>query len=166
MDFDYTITFGTELDFANPEHLENHIKYLCRTDTAQKWTNELTAYNVAVIWENEKEFTLFGHIFDTRKRIAEQIREICRKNHVYDNDVVFRNLRMLRGEYVNDRIFRFNTKMLTDMKDILFEISQIKGVTVLCAVTHIDQKNNFVHFHVLLINENSENAIEMLEKNL
>lgn len=163
---EYTITFGGDLPFSDIRHLENHINYLCRTDKMQKWTNELTAQNCAVIWDERKEYQSFGFVFDKREDIAGQIRKICSDNHVYDNAEIFCNLRMLRGEYLNDKIFRFDLKMLTDIKEIMTELSGIDGITVLCAVTHMDQQDCYVHFHMLLLNENGEDSIDLLGKSL
>lgn len=163
---EYTITFGGDFSFSDTGHLENHINYLCRTDTAQKWTNELTAQNCAVIWDEKKEYQSFGSAFDQRCAIADQIRALCKEQGIYDNTETFQNLRMLRGDYLNDKIFRFDLKMLTDIKEIITELSDIDGIKVLCVVTHMDQQNHYVHFHILLLNENNEDSIDLLEKSI
>ena len=36
------------LPINNSSHLNNHLNYLCRTDSDQKWTNELTSGNVYI----------------------------------------------------------------------------------------------------------------------
>lgn len=135
------------LPFKNKRHLQHHLNYLFRTDGQQKWTNELTKRNMYII-----EHKIYN--FGPEKDLWILFKNGLEKS-IKSEEADWSKMYMCRIECPDSKIFHFNEKMLNEMIEILDEVeakADNEGLKFLCAVTHEDQKNNYVHFHMLFCN--------------
>lgn len=127
--------------FKNGSHFSNHLNYLFRTDSAQKWTNELTPENKCYTMDNPEDIGVFQFDLKARKAI---------KNRFFDqwnNDVD--HLFFARVECPRDDIFEWNEYMHKEMQSILYDLIKEHYYPVLIVI-HNDQPKDSCHFHILL----------------
>lgn len=136
-------------------HLKNHLHYLFRTDIEQKWTNELTPNNICIYncypegnfefiyADNLKGRKMLRNITESRiKRLA-----AIKKKTIAS---LAHELYQIRADYMSSTTFAFDEGVETDTVDLLKDIPRsIKGFQLICAVVHTDQKENYVHIHLL-----------------
>lgn len=66
--------------FKNGSHFNNHLNYLFRTDSAQKWTNEYTPYNECYTMTKPDDIGAFRLGLKDRKDIKNIFFDQLKKN--------------------------------------------------------------------------------------
>lgn len=134
--------------FKNGSHFNNHLNYLFRTDSAQKWTNEHTTENECYTMGNTDDTGVFQFDFKTRRVIKNSFYG----QWIHDVDHLF----FARVECPCDDIFEWNEEMYQEMQTILYDLIKEHYYPVLIVI-HTDQRKEFCHFHVLLDYINPDN---------
>ena len=127
--------------FKNGSHFNNHLNYLFRTDSAQKWTNEYTPYNECYTMTKPDDIGAFQLGLKDRKDIKNIFFDQWKKNV---NQLFF-----ARVECPDDDIFEWNEEMYQEMQSILYDLLN-KNYYPILYVIHNDQPREFCHFHILL----------------
>ena len=134
--------------FKNGSHFSNHLNYLFRTDSAQKWTNEHTTENECYTMGNPDDTGVFQLDFKTRRVIKNSFYG----QWIHDVDHLF----FARVECPCDDIFEWNEEMYQEMQTILYDLIKEHYYPVLIVI-HNDQLKKFCHFHILLDYIDSDN---------
>lgn len=127
--------------FKNGSHFSNHLNYLFRTDSAQKWTNEHTTENECYTMGNPDDTGVFQFDFKTRRVIKNSFYG----QWIHDVDHLF----FARVECPCNDIFEWNEEMYQEMQIILYDLIKEHYYSVLIVI-HNDQLKEFCHFHILL----------------
>lgn len=128
-------------EFKNGSHFSNHLNYLFRTDSAQKWTNEHTTENECYTMGNPDDTGVFQFDFKARRVIKNSFYG----QWIHDVDHLF----FARVECPCDDIFEWNEEMCQEMQTILYDLIKEHYYPVLIVI-HNDQLKEFCHFHILL----------------
>lgn len=128
-------------EFKNGSHFSNHLNYLFRTDSAQKWTNEHTTENECYTMGNPDDTGVFQFDFKARRVIKNSFYG----QWIHDVDHLF----FARVECPCDDIFEWNEEMYQEMQTILYDLIKEHYYPVLIVI-HNDQPKEFGHFHILL----------------
>lgn len=150
--------YDTNLGIApitDASHLNHHLNYLCRMDKQQKWTNELTKNNVYIFHSPRTSELAFSVAKDEEERKifkAFVLKEIRRsadaKGLSWEQFAV--TLRQIRSDYLDKETFGFTLDVQEDTKALIAALYEdIPGFHMICAVIHVDQKENWVHIHFL-----------------
>ena len=134
------ITEGA-LSFNDENHLNNHLNYLFRTDKAQKWTNEYTEENE--LFTFNKEGKLESDLLDDPKERQMLKDGFFEALKTYPLD----KLRTVRMECKNDE-YSFTEDMYTAMIIPMMDLHKI--FPVILFVTHVDQLDNYCHYHAII----------------
>ena len=127
--------------FINKSDFNIYLNVMFRTDSSQRWTNELTPENECYTMGNPEDTGVFRLELKDREDI---------KNILFDqwkNDVD--HLFFARVECPRDDIFEWNEYMHKEMRKILQDMISKHYYPVLI-VTHTDQPKDSCHFHILL----------------
>ena len=130
------------LPFSDERHLQNHINYLFRTDSRQKWTNCYTDRNL-IIMGNTVYTT--GKTLEKRKHTAAIVR-----NYIRHLKVDYKHLYMSCIECLDRDQDSYNDILITDVMNIMHDLDKelkMEDMRIIFAVTHEDQDN--LHFHVI-----------------
>ena len=133
------------LSFNNDEHLKNHLNYLFRTDRKQKWTNSITSKDMLLM---DKKMFLFSDEVKERELMKDTI---LHKIDAAGAD--YRKTYMARIECHHPEITSFDEAVCEEVIDILHMLKAVaedKDMAIVCAVTHEDQTDEPLHFHLLL----------------
>ena len=134
--------------FTNAAHLQNHLKYLFRTDERQKWTNKYTYMNFVIM---DNMVYSAGRDMGERKKAQNMARKIIREHNAnYDR------LYMCRIECPDSAVYFFDEQLFDEAMYIIRELGkELKrdGLKILFAVTHNDQTDVYLHFHLLICEE-------------
>ena len=134
--------------FNNAAHLHNHLKYLFRTDERQKWTNKYSYMNLVIM---DNMVYSAGRDIEERKKAQNMARKIIREHNAnYDR------LYMCRIECPDSAVYFFDEQLFDEAMYIIRELGkELKrdGLKILFAVTHNDQTDVYLHFHLLICEE-------------
>ena len=134
--------------FTNAAHLQNHLNYLFRTDKRQKWTNKYSDTNLVIM--DDMVYSA-GRNIEERKKAQNMARKIIREHGVnYDR------LYMCRIECPDNAVYFFDKQLLDEAVYIIRELAKdlkSDGLKILFAVTHNDQTDVYLHFHLLICEE-------------
>ena len=138
-------------------HLYNHLNYLFRTDAGQKWTNELTDNNAYMFYLPSHEKFKFEYVrsleerTEFKKAMIQRIKTIAEaKGKTIDKYA--KKLLQLRVDYLDNAVFGITDAVKKDTSELLANIkADNPGFTPICSVIHADQKENYVHLHVLYL---------------
>lgn len=143
------------LSFNDESHFNNHLNYLFRTDFKQKWTNNITKLNTYAIpdYDNDGNITLwptfkrFPEALANRKNIVKLILQTFKKSHMTWKDLGFSRIDCMDSYEVS-----FSKDMLYEVLDWVrgFNNKYKDKIKVLFVVTHEDQLENYLHFHIVL----------------
>lgn len=100
--------------FKNGSHFSNHLNYLFRTDSAQKWTNEHTTENECYTMGNPDDTGVFQFDFKARRVIKNSFYG----QWIHDVDQLF----FARVECPCNDIFEWNEEMYQEMQTILYDL--------------------------------------------
>ena len=141
------MTFDTKdlalLPFNGWPHLQNHINYLFRVDTRQKWTNPRTKKNLVIVRETVNNI---GRTIEERKTMAKMARSIIKQQGAY-----YTQLYMCCVECLYEDIDSYDAALIDEVMEIMQEMDKElakDGMRILFAVTHEDQEN--LHFHLVI----------------
>lgn len=141
------------------QHLNNHLNYLFRTDAGQKWTNELTNGNAYIIKEpySDKIEILFADTIDGRRAFKALVQSRIKwraEDKGKTVDEFISELCQTRVDYKDNTVFSFTDRVEADTLDLLNDVAEsTKGFDLICLVVHTDQKENYVHTHMLFCME-------------
>lgn len=127
--------------FKNESDFKSCLTCLLRTDSAQRWTNDLTSKNELFTLGDPTDTGVFHFKLDTRKSIKENFYKQWKQdiNHLYFS----------RVECPCNDIFEWNEEMYQEMQTILYDLIKEHYYPVLIVI-HNDQLKEFCHFHILL----------------
>lgn len=141
------LTFDTNdltlLPFNGWSHLQNHLNYLYRVDSRQKWTNSRTKKNLVIVG---KTVHAIGRTLEERKAMAKMARSIIRQQGAY-----YTQLYMCCVECLYEDIDFFDAALIDEVMEIMQEMDrelEKENMRILFAVTHEDQEN--LHFHLII----------------
>ena len=136
-------------------HLENHLNYLFRTDKGQKWTNELTPGNAYIIKEpcGDGFEWVATDTLDERQELKRLVQSRIRWR-AEDRGVSVKEyvpaLSQTRVDYRDSGVYSFTDEVQADTEELLQDVTEnTEGFDLICLVVHVDQKENFVHTHML-----------------
>lgn len=138
-------------------HLYNHLNYLCRTDSGQRWTNELTNDNPYMFYlpSHEKFQFFFANNLEERIKIKEHILEKIKnlaETKGLKLDKFAKKLQQIRVDYLDSTVYGFNDAVKSDTVEFLNELAKHNPkFNLICSVIHTDQKENYVHIHFLYL---------------
>ena len=127
-------------------HLTNHLHYQFRTDKGQKWTNEYTDRNMLIL--NNETYPI-GKTLEKRMALEREVRVFLESI-----EADYSNLYMCRIEYLDNDVYHFDAKLLEEVMFIMQELDnelEEDNMTVLYGVTHEDQIEEYMHFHLLIL---------------
>ena len=127
--------------FINKSDFNIYLNCMLRTDSAQRWTNDLTSKNELFTLGDPTDTGVFQFDLKARKAI---------KNGFFDqwnNDID--KLFYARVECPRDDIFEWNEYMHKEMQSILYDLIKEHYYPVLIVI-HNDQPKDSCHFHILL----------------
>ena len=127
--------------FSNKSHLSAHLNYLFRTDKDQKWTNEYTDNNQLFTFTEE------GGVECDPLDSPEERKKFRDMFYEYLSEIPLDKLRMVRMECTDDSYY-FDDEMYKDMFRTMINIHQV--FPVLLMVTHVDQTDNYCHYHAII----------------
>lgn len=127
--------------FINKSDFNIYLNCMFRTDSSQKWTNELTPENECYTMDNPEDTGVFQ--FDLKARKAVKNGFFDQWNHDVDH------LFFARVECPCNDIFEWNEEMYQEMQIILYDLIKEHYYPVLIVI-HNDQLKEFCHFHILL----------------
>lgn len=136
-------------------HLNNHLNYLFRTDAGQKWTNELTSQNAyAFCFPSDPGFKLeFARDAKERRRFKDDLSktiENMAKAEGSTKDEFSRLIMQIRTDYLEPNVVGFTKNVEEDTVELLSMLERDNdAMRLICAVVHVDQKENYVHIHLL-----------------
>ena len=128
-------------NFKNESYFNSCLTCLFRTDSAQKWTNDLTSKNECYTMGNPDDTGVFQFDFKTRRLIKNGFFNQWNK----DVDHLF----FARVDCCNDDIFEWNKEMHQEMQSILCDMQNRHYYPILIVI-HNDQPKEYCHFHILL----------------
>ena len=141
------LTFDTDnltlLPFNGWPHLQNHLSYLFRTDSKQKWTNCRTKKNLIIIGESVHTI---GRNMEERKAMAKVARSLIREQKAY-----YTHLYMCCIECLDESAYSYDAALIDEVLEVMQEMDVElgkDGMWILFAVTHEDQEN--LHFHLVI----------------
>ena len=138
-----------ELRFNDAAHIKNHLNYLFRCDKAQRWTNHITKGNFAIYSESDISKGKIAFFNKTLNELSAQAQFIEKK--IKDEKNFLKNARMLRIELIDDSM-RFKESDI-EFGRMLYEAMVVsEGIIPICVVGHQDQEQNYLHWHMLYIN--------------
>lgn len=132
-------------EFKDENHAKNHIQYLLRTEEDQRHTNEYTKENIVFLMDDmdaEQYFT-FPEALEDRKSFEKIYLGLV-------DDVSFKNLAMGRYEWKDPDVYTFTDEMVHKVFAMGRRIEAGIG-SVTLAVAHLDQRENYVHVHFLVM---------------
>lgn len=128
-------------NFKNESDFNSCLTCLLRTDSAQKWTNDLTSKNECYTMGNPDDTGIFQFDLKARKSIKDGFFNQWNK----DVDHLF----FARVDCCNDDIFEWNKEMHQEMQTILRDMQNRHYYPILIVI-HKDQPKEYCHFHILL----------------
>lgn len=148
-DFDLKV-----LPINDLSRLDNHLNYLCRTDARQKWTNELTGGNIyfyratsggfqfsAIEGREEREKFKRYVMYNIQRDAA--LRGLSEKEFVHC-------LKQGRSDYRDEAVYEYTEAVHDDTVELIKRLQrEIDGFRLVCGVVHTDQKQDYVHIHLL-----------------
>lgn len=142
------------LPINNSSHLNNHLNYLCRTDSEQKWTNELTGGNVYIFQTPSGSLKLAtANDADERKIFKDLVKGRIKKEAAARGLTLgdfSTKLKQLRSDYMDENACSFTQTIKADTLELLRAVSEsVSGFQLVCAVVHVDQEDCYLHLHVL-----------------
>ena len=136
--------------FNNKNHLINHLNYLFRTDSDQKWTNQNTKDNYLIVFDlngNEEKYDTYLPDDDSkRNNIKKELLEEL-------ENIDLKKLRFSRIECPYDDVY-WDTdgvyeEALVIMKALQSSMIDDQSFHLILFITHVDQYKNYTHFHIL-----------------
>lgn len=149
-----------DASFNNNNHIYNHLNYLFRTDSSQKWTNELSKYNCFIDWTGD-EIKLYDLPEDLKERVIlkNQMKDYI-VNKLAAENLTVNHLKMIRFETDTEN---FDNKTFIDaVIDIMNSIEEFEKIVPIMAMTHIDQEELSPHFHIIFVNYGRKSLRKML----
>ena len=127
--------------FINKSDFNIYLNCMLRTDSAQRWTNDLTSKNELFTLGDPTDTGVFQFDLKARKSIKENFYKQWKQdiNHLYFSVV----------ECPRDDIFEWNEYMHKEMQSILRDMQNRHYYPVLIVI-HNDQPKDSCHFHILL----------------
>lgn len=153
-DIDIGVDILDPIGFNNKGHVVNFMKYLFRTDTDQKWTNDQTQ-NCIVLYRSNKilKAEFFPVDLAERKILYEYFRKSVFsviQNHSYKdlvNDIAYLDITSkTTDQNIQDAIDR------KDLEDIAREVINFKPKPAsrdILYVLHVDQTGQYHHLHTM-----------------
>lgn len=147
-----------ELRFKDAAHITNHFNYLFRCDKAQRWTNAITKGNFAIYAESEDKgkIAFFNKTLNELSEQAQAIKEKMKNENDY-----LQRARMLRVELI-DKANRFNEDNIKFGRMLYEAMVVSEGITPICVVGHQDQEDNYLHWHMVYLNDSGEDYGQLL----
>lgn len=128
--------------FNDLKHLSNHLNYLFRVDSSQKWTNEESKKNKAILYYPGYRPSLVNWCpLEERKRIKSRVYTLLKSE--------LEELRYVRIECDNPNIYHWNKEMFREMLNRISDMEK-HGYEIFVAQIHDDQPDLWCHFHLIV----------------
>ena len=127
------------LSFSGWSHYQNHVNYLFRSDTGQKWTNRYTASNLMIFGGSAYAI---GEGLEERQKTAKVARKMIR-----DIRADYGDLRMC-CIYLDEEAYSSGAEVVEDVIGAMQDMDEgfkENGMRILFGVIHTDQDSLHVH---------------------
>ena len=135
------------LEFSNAFHLSNHLNYLFRTDSKQKWTNDYTRYNLVKYVYYNSGFKRFEEKISDREQQRNRVKEYFDKKKIN-----YKEIYMCLISCSDHTIDYYNKEIISEICEIqriAEQEAENMGLEVVTIVCHVDQQDMPLHIHFL-----------------
>lgn len=146
-DIEVSTSYVEPQKFNDPSHVYSFINYLLRTDKNQKWTNQDSIKNIAIIDSDCIFLTNETNKQKAKNKILEKIRPIMKQNYKkLENNILYFELsiggepiQLLKQENIEE-VFAYLVDYLKEQTEECYLLS----------VIHLDQ-NETEHIHSIIL---------------